>query len=183
MNALISRIRWSRLLFTAALAGGAWVVLQPEDTGDIAQNSAEATAEAAASLMTDRLWIDHIPRNERDMVTHMYFSEAERIGVLGRASKWRQQGELFEWSSADSQLTLRFPQTDQSVTVPVKVFACKGQAPEPFDLCLEIKQGRKGLTLYSVTDWGESGQELLTTLPTDEDAVSGDASALLSLIP
>ena len=48
---------------------------------------ADDAALAPTRLIADRLWIDHVPRNERDTVQVFFASGKEAIGVFAAASQ------------------------------------------------------------------------------------------------
>jgi hypothetical protein len=66
------------------------------------------------------------------MVEH----EDQRIGVAGRASRWRSRFDLFRWAVKDNVVRAMFPQDNRRLAMQVRTWACEGQAPKPFELCL-----------------------------------------------
>lgn len=106
--------------------------------------------------LVDRLWIDHLPASETDLVTHLIVLKhpAEEVGgVAGRSSQWRVHLELFRYRLRGDRLEMRFPQTNDHVRATVRTWKCKGEVKEPFELCLQLKAGRRTLELYSREDW------------------------------
>jgi len=128
----------------AALAAGLVAVVTP------------SRPEAPAHL-TDRVWIDHMPRTPTDLVTHLIVLEntegADVGGVIGRSSQWHVALELFQRTLAHDHMRLFFPQAHKSVTLKMRTWRCQGEAPEPFELCLELTAGKDKLLLYSHSDW------------------------------
>jgi len=133
------KLRWGRVLFAATgLVGAAW---------------AAQWMLAASPTVDNQIWLDRLPRTDRDKVTYFMLldkPDSEKIGGVQVASVWQRQMDLFTWSRKGSQTRLTFPQDGHVSTLSLKTYACEGQAPEPFTLCLDVKapDGRKG-TLYS----------------------------------
>lgn len=175
MQSLIARIRWGRLLIAAVAVGGLSLILDEN----------EPTTIAGDDLLVNRPWIDHIPTSDRDLVTHLLFldRDGQRVGLVGRASAWRQHIELFQWSQSSGAVKLTFPQDNKEAEVKVAVSRC--EAPEPLNLCLKVGQGRGSATFYSSTDWNLATPDLAAAqamLPTDPSAAPPpplDTDALL----
>ena len=101
---LIKRIRWGRILLAGAATGGLWHALSPEC--DLAE---PAAVVIEADTLANRPWIDHLPRGERDMVSHVIFvDQGERIGAVGRSSRWRQAAELFLWKPGKGAVEVEY---------------------------------------------------------------------------
>jgi hypothetical protein len=146
----------------------------------------------APEYLTDRLWIDHIPRGPTDLVTHLIVLEnpegPDVGGVIGRSSQWHIGIELFQRKLGKDHMRLFFPQHRRGTVVNVRTWRCEGKAPEPFDLCMEIEGRKKGealhgnkLRLYSRHDWKTDGDELpswatsLATVPAARAPAADDA--------
>src|SRR4051812_5014171 len=76
-----------------------------------------ATHSAENRLVADRIWIDHIPRNERD--TNRVFAAVSEhsVGVFQATSQWRGAFEAFRYEASAGELRLVFPQTGDRETV------------------------------------------------------------------
>lgn len=105
--------------------------------------------------LSNQVWIDHAPRDERDLVRHLVLVERanRRLGVTGQASRWRLRQDLLVWNVEGDQLRVLLPQEGQRVTAQARTWRCEGQAPKPFELCLELKRGSQTLRLFSRRDW------------------------------
>jgi hypothetical protein len=151
--------------------------------------------DAAAGKLANQLWIERLPRDARDLVfyTVALDHEGRRVGAAGRASQWRLHSDNFVWRLEGDRVRTRFPQDDQRLDFRVRSWACEGQAPKPFELCLELKRGQRSFRLYSRKEWvvrphGEGAapaeiawlspalQRALAAAPTDEPAVDGPES-------
>lgn len=186
---IIQRIRWGRVAAAgAALAlvfvGGS---LLDDDLsahssapgGDISALDAEPAKPGDTALLANRVWIDHMPRSQRDMTTQAIFvdKDGQKIGIVRRASTWRHIGEMFRWDARSSGgLTITFPQIDKSVPLNARAWACK-DAPKGFDLCMEVSLLGKKARLYSNKKWNLTNTDLDAT---DLDAV---VSGLITFDP
>jgi hypothetical protein len=138
-------------LLTLAMAGagiwGAWHLGQSL-LGD--DPSAEGT-----QWVVNHVWVERLPENERDMIGHLALIRhpRARVGVAGRSSQWRHFIELFKWGLEEDRLSLYFPQEEVKARVKVRTWRCADEAPEPFEICLEISSGRRKATYYSREDW------------------------------
>lgn len=122
--------------------------------------------------LTDRLWIDHVPQGPTDLITHLIVLESPEGpdvgGVIGRSSQWHIGIELFQRKLGKDHMKVFFPQHRRGAALKVRTWKCEGEAPEPFDLCLELEghkkneegaHGRK-MRLYSRHDWKTGGDDL-----------------------
>jgi hypothetical protein len=111
--------------------------------------------EAHAEDLLNHPWLDRLPADERDMIAHLLVLEhpRARVGVVGRSSQWRHFVEVFKWRLEGNQLTAVFPQERSRVQFHVRTWSCEGEAPRPFDLCLEVRRGERRAFLYSREDW------------------------------
>ena len=51
--------------------------------------------------VTDRLWIDHIPRGERDVIQIFAAITEEPMGVFQAASRWKGEFEMFRYEPVE----------------------------------------------------------------------------------
>src|SRR5688572_2572817 len=74
----------------------------------------DAPAKATATdddLITDRLWIDHLPRNDKDMIQIFAAITEEPVGIFQATSQWKGEFELFRYEKSGNELRVVFPQT------------------------------------------------------------------------
>lgn len=111
-----------------------------------------------SALLLHRVWVAHLPKDERDLVPHLFlFDKAGyRGGAFGVASAWRVATNLVRFRYDAPKLELEIPQRKVKGRIHVLIRACK-DAPKPMDLCLELTEGSRKLTLYSRKRWGLSG--------------------------
>lgn len=128
-----------------AVALGAWALWPESDAG-----------MAKADRLANQVWIDRVPEHDRDMITHLLLLDhprAKNFGVIGHSSQWRHQIEVTRWQLKGSNLALFFPQERHKAQLKARTWECEGDAPAPFDLCLELTRGDRSVRLYSHHDW------------------------------
>jgi hypothetical protein len=107
-----------------------------------------APAEAVATddrLALDRLWVDHMPRNERD-VFHLFAAITEEpIGIFQATSVWKGSFEMFRYEAHGDELRILFPQDGSREKTKVKATAC---STRDWDYCLEISGSSRGVKKY-----------------------------------
>jgi hypothetical protein len=105
--------------------------------------------------LVNQLWIERMPAGPRDMIWHLVAIErnGRRVGAIGRASRWRVFSDGFHWSQQGDTFSYHTPQNDCRGTVKARTWKCAGEAPRPFDLCLELEGGGKKYRYYSRSDW------------------------------
>lgn len=157
------------LAFVGAASFGVWK-LGSALLADEAQSSKHAV---------NQMWIDHLPKNDRDMFTHLLLLDHSRgqFGAIGRSSQWRHMVDIFRWQLQGDQLGLFFPQDRARAEVQIETWECAGEAPAPFELCMKLtnKQGRSW-TFYSREDWEidpGNAAESLAELVEDEPRLAG----------
>ncbi len=108
-----------------------------------------------AEHLVNRFWVERLPQDERDMFGHLLVMKHPqgKFGAVGSSSQWRHLIEVFRWNLRGDQLELNFPQDQVRARVGVRTWNCEGQAPEPFELCLEISTQRGSVMFYSREDW------------------------------
>ena len=104
-----------------------------------------ATHPAENRLVTDRIWIDHIPRNERDTIRVFAAVSEHAVGVFQATSQWRGAFEAFRYEGRGDELRLLFPQTGDRETVRAKARRCDDGG---MDFCLELDGASRGVKRY-----------------------------------
>lgn len=101
--------------------------------------------------LADRVWIDHIPKNERDKVDVFVMLEEPAIGAFSRSSAYEGEWTSFEWNMRKG-LHFRMLQTQKSHKVSATIIG--GDKCAPFDYCLRLKGvPRASKRYYSMEDW------------------------------
>jgi len=108
------------------------------------KRTAEPTDDANR-LVADRIWIDHVPRNERDTINVFAAVSEHSIGVFQATSAWRGAFEAFRYEADGGELRLLYPQTGDRERARAKARRCnEGQ----MDFCLEIEGASRGVKKY-----------------------------------
>jgi hypothetical protein len=115
-----------------------------------------ADEEQSTKYAVNQLWIDHVPRDDRDMIVHLALVDHRQgqFGAIGQSSQWRLRIDVFKWQLDGHTLGLFFPQDRVRAKVKIETWECADEAPEPFELCMKITgEGGRSTTLYSRKDW------------------------------
>jgi hypothetical protein len=130
--------------------------------------------------LINQLWVERMPASPRDMVWHFIAVEQDghHIGALGRASRWRVHIDRFLWRQQADQITIVTPQSKCRSTLKARTWKCAGEAPKPFELCLELTGGGKSFRYYSRNDWSVRPRDQL-----DDGELAFATSALQSAQP
>lgn len=163
------------LALAGACAWGAWQL------GGALLGDDEAQG---ADHLTNQFWIERMPEDQRDMILHLVVLEhrSGKFGAIGQSSTWRHVAEIFKWKLAGNQLEFYFPQDAVRGKVGVRTWACEGEAPEPFELCLELTNPQGGTAvLYSREDWKvrpHAMSDSLADIVDDYPALAGVVEAI-----
>lgn len=102
-------------------------------------------AASGKQLLVDRLWLDHIPRNERDTIQVFVATSEDATGAFAAASQWRGRFEAFRYEVQGGELRVVYPQTGERETVRVKAKRCTDNG---MDFCLELDGASHGAKKY-----------------------------------
>ena len=142
-----------------ALAG--WRVLRGGGGG-------EAPATHDDKLVLDRIWIDHMPKNDRDQVSVFVAITDDPIGVFQTSSVWKGHFELFRYEAHGHEIRIHYPQTNDRERVTAKAHRC---GERDFDYCLELDGATRGVKrYYSRKGWEIDGATRPDELRTRIDA-------------
>ena len=120
-----------------------------------------------SALLADRVWINRLPRDDRDMIGKLVLMTTPqgKFGVIDRGSVWRHVVEVFTWKRKGRNIRMFFPQERERMRVLTHTYPCPDEAPGPLELCLDLEvQDRHGyahsVRMYSRYDWkvGEDDQ-------------------------
>jgi len=106
---------------------------------------ADAPVADANRLIANRIWIDHVPRNEKDTVEAFFANRKDALGLFAASSQWRGRYELFRYEVGGGELRVVYPQTGERESVRVKAKRC---AERGLDFCLEIDGASRGVKKY-----------------------------------
>ncbi|MBL4683570.1 MAG: hypothetical protein JKY37_03185 [Nannocystaceae bacterium] len=142
------RSKFLVLGLAAATAYGAWTV-GSSLLGD------DDTETEATKHVVNQVWLERLPANHRDMVGHLAIVKHPQgqVGIAGRSSQWRHSIDVFMWKLEGHRLEVYFPQDEMRSKVRVSTYECEGEAPHPFELCMDVEAGDRKATYYSRRDW------------------------------
>jgi hypothetical protein len=142
----------SRILIGAVVAGAAAYGVYAAGTSLLGSSDDDT---ASARHLANQVWIERMPQGERDMIGHLGFVDHPRgkMGWVGRSSQWRHFAELFHWSIKGDEVSLYLPQEEVRGKLHARTWKCKGEAPRPFELCLELSANGRKMRYYSMKDW------------------------------
>jgi hypothetical protein len=125
--------------------------------------------------VTDRIWLDHIPRSERDTIQVFAAVSDHAVGVFQAMSQWRGEYEAFRYEASGGEMRLVFPQTGNRETVRVKAWRCDEGG---MDFCLELDGASRGAKhYYSRKGWGIDSARNLDAIAHRIDAVRAQLGA------
>jgi hypothetical protein len=124
------------VISTCAFAG--WRVMRGGD--DVA-----SVAQHDNKLVLDRIWIDHMPKHERDQISAFLAITDEPVGVFQTASMWKGHYELFRYEAHGGEIRILFPQDNHRERVKAKAHRCD---QGDFDYCLELDGASRGVKRY-----------------------------------
>ena len=110
----------------------------------------KAVATDGEQLVLDRIWIDHMPKNDRDTIQLFAAISEEPFGVFQQSSTWKGNYELFRYQASGNELRIVYPQTNDRETVKHKARRCSDNG---MDYCLELDGGRGVKKYYSRKGW------------------------------
>jgi hypothetical protein len=125
-------------------------------------------AGAAHDLVLDRIWIDHMPRHDRDQISVFAAITDEPIGVFQTASAWKGHFEMFRYEALGDEIRLLYPQDNHREHASAKARTC---SEDGFDYCLELEGASRGVKrYYSRKGWELDGASRLGELRARIDA-------------
>jgi hypothetical protein len=96
-------------------------------------------------LVQDRVWIDHIPRGERDTINVFLLLTEEPVGVFQQTSMWKGNFEAFRYEANGGEVRILYPQSGDREKVTVRATRCnEGQ----MDYCLDVEGASRGVKRY-----------------------------------
>jgi hypothetical protein len=127
-------------------------------------------ADGDTKILVDRIWIDHIPKSERETVQLFALHGEEEIGVFHAATRWRGAYEGFRYSEKGGELKIVFPQTGEKETVRTRARRCNDA--RGMDFCLELDGGSHGVKrYYSREGWEIRGAHTRADVEAQLDAL------------
>jgi hypothetical protein len=113
----------------------------------------------------DRVWIDHMPRGERDTINVFALLTQQPVGVFQATSAWKGGFEAFRYEKQGNEVRAVYPQTGDREKFTVSECTCDQRG---FDYCLEVRDSSRGVKkYYSREEWIiERTSDIQRVLPT-----------------
>ncbi len=142
------------------------------------QGENELTA-ADMGPMVNRVWINHIPKTERDKIDVFVMIDDPSFGAFSHTSAFEGDWSSFEWST-DKKLHIRMLQSGKKHHISATII--KGPGCEPFDYCMRIKGTPRGAKKYvSMEEWviepAMDARDLVPTALVDQIFFSGNSDS------
>ncbi|HEY1552313.1 MAG TPA: hypothetical protein VGG28_31015 [Kofleriaceae bacterium] len=100
------------------------------------------------NILVDQLWVDHLPRNERDPINVFVMLDEEKLGVMQNLTRYKGAYEMFEYGQGKG---FRWPQTGDVDKPSIRIHSCKDDG---FDYCMDISGVSRGVKHYvTKKDW------------------------------
>ena len=98
-----------------------------------------------AKLTQDRIWIDHIPRNDRDTFQVFLALTEEPVGIFQASSQWAGAYEIFRYEINGEEIRFVFPQNGDRENATAKSRECRDGG---HDYCLDLAGTKRGVKKY-----------------------------------
>ena len=103
------------------------------------------------SPLSNRIWIDRIPKDERTKIDVFLMFEEPTLGGFSRSSAYEGDWTTFEWEFSKG---LHFHMLQSQKRHKITASVTKGASCKVFDYCLTIKGAPRGAKHYgSMEDW------------------------------
>jgi hypothetical protein len=100
-------------------------------------------------LVFNRMWVDHMPANERDTFNVFLIarpgSRPGSFGAFGEETRWHGQIERFRFDTDGGKIHAVFPWTGDREQFTVNATPCN---EADMDFCLEITGSKHGVSRY-----------------------------------
>ena|ERR1700733_13012815 len=102
-------------------------------------------------LAVNLVWIDHMPKNERDVVNVFVALTEQPVGGFNATSMWRGSFEAFRYELSGDDMRIVYPQNGDRDKVRVRAKECDDRG---MDYCLELDGASRGVkNYYSREGW------------------------------
>lgn len=122
-------------------------------------------------LLVNHPWIERMPKDPRDSIHGLILVErGRRLGAASHGSLFRYSLDMLGWKASGDSVELLFLQDERKESFHYRAWKCKGEAPKPFDLCLELESRGKHFKMYSRGEWRQRDAD---ELPAELTALFG----------
>jgi hypothetical protein len=138
----MKKLALAAVLVTMAYVGWRWQHAAPVEM-------------SGRKLVFNRIWVDHLPANERDPFNVFLISGSRPFGVFAEETKWRGQIERFRFDTDGKVIRAVFPWSGDREQITANARPCD---EADMDFCLEIKGSKHGVgRYYSRKGWERQG--------------------------
>lgn len=115
--------------------------------------------DSSTELLADRIWVDRVTEEPREMVQVVYLIEQGRLGLVAERSQYRLSFDVVRWRLDGARLEIENLQEDRRSTHRVRTWRCRsGEAPsDELPYCMDL-DGKK----YFASDEEELALKRLT---------------------
>jgi hypothetical protein len=112
----------------------------------------DAEVARGQEIFYDRIWVDHMPKNETDTIEAFGAVTEQPMGMFAASSSWKGSYELFRWEArGDGRVALSFPQSGKREEARYRAWKCNERS---FQYCMEITGSSHGARrYYSLEEW------------------------------
>lgn len=109
------------------------------------------TEPTDSKLVLDRIWIDHIPRSDKDVFQVFVALTEQPVGIFQATSQWKGAYEMFRYESHGDEIRAFYPQTNEKDKIKTSAKACTDNG---MDFCLVLDGASRGVKrYYSLKGW------------------------------
>src|SRR5512135_1919272 len=99
----------------------------------------------------DRVWIDHLPKSDRDTINVFALLTEQPVGIFQATSAWKGGFEAFRYEKQGNEVRAVFPQNGDREKLTVSECTCDVRG---MDYCLEVSGSSRGVKkYYSRKEW------------------------------
>jgi hypothetical protein len=106
---------------------------------------ADGGAASDPRLVLNRVWLDHMPRNERDEINVFGAVTRQPLGFFQAASRWKGCHEVFQYEAHEGELRVLYPHTGERERIRARAWSCHER---DMDYCLELSGASRGVKRY-----------------------------------
>ena len=143
-----------------AILGLVLVLVAAVSVWKLRSNDAVVASDRATAgdLVLDRIWIDHLPKSDKDIFQVFLALTEQPFGVFQAASQWKGSYEIFRYEAHGDEIRIVYPQSNEKEKVRAKARRCKENG---MDYCLELEGSTRGVKKY----YSQKGWEIDGALP------------------
>jgi len=133
----------------AVVALGGYLVVRSQSSA--LPGTAQDGGAHDAKLLKDRVWLERLPKHDKDRIEVFVALSAKKggrrgpVGAFEKISMWEGHFQSFRYESEGQTMRVVFPQTGVTETLTVKATRCK---EADMDFCLDVSGNGLGAHRY-----------------------------------